>query len=251
MKTKHLFVVGWLSFASVASAQDAAKSSSAPLDPQGVMKKAQAAMNQVNTVEYRLVQRGIDDGPDTPPKIEGRVVLSGYLTSMWVDKFRLDAKIRRPGESEPARLVAGSDGDVIYLVDEKEKKVHADIDPAVLGSNTFTILETVISNFVNPDPFEYERKAEKIELKEPVNVGDEECHVLRFQLGGGNNEIVWFVSKRDWLPRRFDWKFQGPDGTTMGSSTVLTELRVNPKLDGNPYKFTVPEGFAKTSDFAP
>jgi len=222
-----------------------------PLDARGVLDKTEAVLKQIKTIEYRFVQRGHKDAADTPPKMEGRVVLAGPAKNMWVEKFRLDVKIRKPGELEAENLTAGSDGDTVYLVDEKQKKVHADMDPAVLGSRMFTILEAVISNFVNPDPFEYEKKAEAIELKEPVEIGDEPCHVLRFRLGGGTNEIVWFVAQRDMLPRRIDWVFQAPGGEAMGASTVLSEIRVNPTFSSDPFKLAVPAGFTKTDEFAP
>ncbi len=248
--TRTMSAFAGCSFTAAVALQDTAKESGKLPTAEEVMHKAEQAMKQIKIVQYRFAQRGHGEAAEAPPRLEGRVVLSGYR-GHWVERFRVDAKVRKPGESEPVNLVAGSDGDIIYLVDEKQKKVYADIDPAVLGSQMFTILETVVGAFVSPNAFEYEKKAERIELKETTKVGDDECHVLRFQLGGGVNEIVWFIAKKDGLPRRFDWIFKGPTGEPMGASTVLTELRVNPTFDTNPFKLTVPEGFTKTDDFAP
>jgi len=36
-----------------------------------------------------------------------------------------------------------------------------------------------------------------------------------------------------------------------GFSIVLTDFRVNPKLDKDPYQLTVPDGYTKTDEFAP
>lgn len=224
---------------------------SAALDAAGVMRNTEAAIKQLKAVEYRFEQRNHGETLETLPRMEGRVVLAGATKNMFVEKFHLDTKIRKPGESEPTRLRAGADGNIVYLFDDKQKKVYADIDPAVLGSQSFTIMETVIGNFLAADPFEYEKKAEKIELKEVTKVGDEECYPIRFKFGGGKYEFAWFVSKRDWLPRRIDWLFQGPDGGTVGASTILTELRTNPKFETDPFQLKVPEGYTQTDDFAP
>jgi outer membrane lipoprotein-sorting protein len=245
------FLAGFgLPFAVLAGEKAEKKQPNAPLDAQAVMRRAEEALKQIKLVEYRFAQRGYGEGLDVPPKAEGRVVLSGY-SNMWVKKFRLEAKVRRPGESEPVNLTAGSDGNVTYLVDEKTKKVYADMDPAVLGSQSWPIMETLVTQLVNPDSFEYEKKASKTELKEPSKVGEEECHTLRFEFGAGSGEVVWYFSQRDFLPRRVDWVFKGPKGEVMGTQMLLMDLRVNPAFDSDPFQWSVPEGFTRTDDFAP
>ena len=66
----------------------------------------------------------------------------------------------------------------------------------------------------------------------------------------GDQESVWFVSTKDYLPRRRDSIFIR-DGERQGTQIVLTSLEVDPKFTKSPFKLELPEGFTKTDDFAP
>jgi len=101
-----------------------------------------------------------------------------------VQKFRVESKVTRPGEPEPIEVIAGSDGNIVYLVDSKDKKVHADMDPAVLGAKMRFTRQSMMTYFANPEAFADEKKSESKELKGPTKVGDEECNELHIGRAG-------------------------------------------------------------------
>lgn len=218
-------------------------------DPDVLLERAREAIRKVKTVRYDFVRHGIHADEARGPRLEGSAVYGGWR-QLWVEKFRLDARMTRPGQSEATEVVAGSDGNVVYLVDSKNKKVYADMDPAVLGAMARPVRQSLMMYFVNPDAFEEEKKAESKEIKGIVKVGDEDCYELRVGRGE-NSDSTWYISVRDLLPRRLDLTFQNREGQKAGYSMVLSNLKVNVESGKDPFQFEVPEGFSKTDDFAP
>ncbi len=242
--------IAWIALLfGTAPAQGNGAEFSAALEPAEIIKKAEAALKDTQTVRYRFEQRGRTPEDDQVPRVDGEVILSGYRNFL-VEKFRLDVKVRPPDKEESV-LKAGADGSIVYLFDVPNKKVYADMDPAVMGSQYKVIGDLMLAGLVSPDPFEYEKKAEKIEYRGRVPVEKEECDSVGFVIGGGWGEIVWFFGKKDSLPRRVDWVFKTPEGKMEGKSTVIRDLQRNPSLPPDVFKLVVPEGFTRTDDFAP
>jgi len=218
-------------------------------DPADVLKKAEAALKQAKVVRYKFVREGLKADAEKSPKITGTVVMSGWYR-MFPKRFRLDAVSQQPGATDTEKLTAGSDGDVFYWFDEKSKKVHADMDPGVFGSRAQSLFDLVVGTYANPDPFEYEKKAGKIEYKGTSKVGDEECHEIHFVFGE-HFEANYFFSIKDSLLKKFEWTFAQVPGEWSGSRVVLSEVTLDYRPEGDPFKLTVPEGFTKTDEFAP
>jgi hypothetical protein len=216
--------------------------------PEEILRRAEAALKGARVVRYAFLREPLSDD-EKGSKVTGTVLLSGYR-SMFAEKFRLDAVVRKPDVDEPERLVAGADGDLFYLFDFKAKRVHADIDIAVFGSMQMEFLSYLVTMFVNPDPFEYEQRAEKSETRGKAAVGDEECYELYLKFGGGF-DTWYFFSIRDALPRRIEWAFVGPDGRKFGNRLTLSELNLDFPAKPDSFKLSVPEGFTKTDEFAP
>ena len=124
-----------------------------------------------------------------------------------------------------------------------------DIDPAVMGRNARLIQGLIVRAFVSEEPFADELKSE-VELKGAESVGGEDCYQVSVK-SEGQGESVWFISKRDFLPRRRDRVLVNPAGEKATREVVLSNLVVNAPPAGEPFKAVVPEGFKKTDDFAP
>lgn len=219
-------------------------------DPDEILRRAREAVRQVKAVQFRFTRQGILADEGKAPRIEGTATISGWAQG-WVQKFRVNSKVMRPGESEPIEVNAGADGNVVYLIDSKEKKVYADMDPAVLGSRMRFVRQSMIAYFVNPQAFEDELKSETKELKGTSKVGGDDCYEVRVARPGGSGDTVWFLSVADLLPRRLDLSFPTGEGQKGGFSIVLSELKVNPSLGSDAFSLAVPEGFTRTDDFAP
>jgi outer membrane lipoprotein-sorting protein len=234
---------------SSAVAQDAGKDGELTAGLE-ILKKADAAAKALKAVQYKAVAKGLGADEARLPKVEGTAVMSGWLNSA-PQKFRYEVKVQRPGSSEIEEYSAGSDGNMVYLVDPSKKIAYEDIDPAVLGSNARVVGSVAVRKLLNPEAFADEIKAEKVELKGMATIGDHDCYEVHVHYDKDEGDGVWFFSKKDFLPRRIDRMFPTRNGETGGRQTILTDLVVNPKLDNNAFKLTLPEGFTKTDDFAP
>lgn len=225
----------------------AAAGDSADPQPAEVLKKATEAAKRVESVRYTFRRHGIGADAERNPKISGTVTLGGWRHNT-LDKYRVEVTVQRP-DSEPTNVLAGSDGEVVYLMDRAAKKVFADMDPAVLGSQAGVVRAVLISAFVEPDPYEDQLKAEKLEITGTVKIGDEECYAIGVPSPG--RRVTWFLSKKDYLPRGTEMAFPNREGKEGGRRMEITELVVNPQHEGDPFKLVVPEGFTKIDDFAP
>ena len=150
-----------------------------------------------------------------------------------------------------SEITVGSDGKTYFLIDAKAKKVYEDIDPAVVGTAGRSVGLLTMPEYVHPEPFSDEIKGAKQELKGSTKVGDEDCYEVHVTYTEGGQEATWFFSKKDFLPRRVDRFRQMPTGEKGSSQLIVTKLTVDPKLDKDPFKLIVPEGFTKIDDFAP
>ncbi len=238
-----------LSLCTVA-AQDSAKNEGEIADGREVLKKADAAAKALKAVQYKAAVKGLGADEARQPKVEGKVVMSGWASSA-PQKFRYDVKVQRSGSSDNEEYSAGSDGNMVFLVDPSKKIAYEDIDPAVLGSNARVVSSVAVRKLLNPDAFADEIKAEKIELKGTATIGDQDCYEVHVDYGKESGQGVWFFSKKDFLPRRVDRMFPSRSGEMGGRQTILTDLVIDPKLEPEPFKLALPAGFTKTDDFAP
>ncbi|MEK6677118.1 MAG: hypothetical protein AABZ47_15875 [Planctomycetota bacterium] len=219
--------------------------------PAEILQKAEAAIKNAKIVRLTFTREGLHADAETSPRIHGTAIMSGY-ERMFIKKFRIDAKTKKPGEQTTENLVAGADGDVFYVVDEKTKKVHVDMDPAVMGSIGQTIVFDLLpTTFVNPDPFEYEKKVEKPEVKGIVKIDGEEYYEVQFVFAGGKYATTQFFSVKDGLPRRIEWNYKLPTGESGGSRLVISELTLDYKAPPDVFTPTIPDGFTRTEEFAP
>jgi len=250
--TRKLAVIA-VCWASTVLAQDASKKDAELTDAKEILKRADAAAKGVKVIKYHATAKGVGADEARMPAVEGSAIFGGWV-GLGPAKYRYEVKVKRPGSSDVVEYVAGSDGDIVYLIDSAKKTVYADIDPAVLGSNGRPIRSILVGKIVNPDAFKDELKAEKVELKGTTKVGDHECYEVLVNYGEDAGEGLWALSKTDFLPRRVERTFPQANGEKGGRLVTLTNVVVNPKppLDGvDPFTLVVPAGFKKTDEFAP
>jgi len=248
-KSVHaMMILGML--APLATGQDAAQKSADLADPVEILKKADAASKAVAFIQYAASVKGEGSAASRVPIVSGTVVLKGWNNGAPA-QYRYEAKVERPDSSEVNEVTVGSDGKTYYLINSKEKKVYEDIDPAVVGTSGRGVRALTMGEYVHPEPFSDEIKGQKQELKGSAKVGDEDCYEIHVTYTNAGQEADWFFSKKDFLPRRVDRFFQSPTGEKGSTQLIVTKLTVDPKLDKDPFKLIVPEGFTKIDDFAP
>jgi hypothetical protein len=218
-------------------------------DARQVLLKADAAVKGVQVAHYQAKARGVGVDEARMPASEGTALLSGWQ-SLAPLRYRYSVKLKRAGSEEVTEYIAGSDGDVTYLIDPAKKMVYADMDPAVLGSAARQVRGISLGKLVNPDGFADELKAEKLELKGSTKVEGVDCYEILVTLGE-NNEVTWWIAKSDFLPRRTLRSVQRPNGERGGRELTVSNLVVNSPNERYSFALVVPEGFTKTDEFAP
>lgn len=251
MKTFHYGLAVLLT--SIAFAQDAPKKEADLSDAKEILKRADAAAKAIRVIKYTAVAKGL--GADEPrrPTVTGSAIFGGWVGN-GPAKYRFEVKAQKPGATDAAEYVAGTDGDIVYLIDSSAKTVYADIDPAVLGSNGRFARSILVGKIVDPDAFKDELAAEKAELKGTVSIEGHDCYQVSVDFGADRGEVIWYLSKTDFIPRKTERIFPGPNGEKGGRQVTLTNVVVNPRPpadDTDPFALVVPEGFKTTDDFAP
>jgi len=242
-----------LLLSSIAFAQDAPKKEADLTDGKEILKRADAAAKAVRVIKYTAVAKGL--GADEPrrPTVEGSAIFGGWLSG-GPAKYRFDVKVKKPGATDVSEYTAGTDGEIVYLVDSSAKTVYADMDPAVLGGSGRFARSILVGKIVDPDAFKDELAAEKVELKGTISVEGHDCYQVNVDFGPDRGEVIWYLSKSDFLPRKTERIFPQPNGEKGGRTVTLSNVVANPKppADGtDPFALVVPEGFKKTDDFAP
>lgn len=217
-------------------------------DPKAIVQKSAEAISKLKVVSYDLEYKVSGFFEMWAPNLTGPVVM-GKESPDHAKRFFCKLKFQKPGSSDATEVTAGADGTTYYLIDDKTKTVHADIDSQVLGKNGDTISMTLIREFGMAKPFEDALKSGDMKYVREVKVDGHDCRVISFRSSAATPELEWYFSKEDSLLRgtRFAMKNQGSEGA---GEAILHNLKVDPKLDKDPFALVVPSGYKKTDEFA-
>lgn len=217
-------------------------------DGREILLKAQSAVKAVQVVTYNAEYSITGYYARELPSVRGRVVL-GKQSALKLDRFVCDVKLRLPGSEEWTDYPIGSNGDKFFLFDHKAKLLREDIDPMVMGPLARHAQRILLRDFAAVEPFKDDLAAKSITLREAASVGGEDCYVVHAsQRPSLPYDMVWHISKKDFLPRRVEriFKRETEEATT---SITLTDLRVDPKSDKDPFEAVLPSGYSKTEAF--
>jgi len=214
-----------------------------------ILKKAAAAMKQAETVSYDAEYHGTAWAANVVPAVSGRAVI-GPRAKYDIDRFFCEVTIQPSGSEEKTRYAAGCDGAEFFLVDHQRKSVHQDMDQAVMGSEGRNIMRVLLRDFAEPEPFADLLEAGSAELKDEADVAGEACSVVFVKPEEGP-ETTWYFSKKDDLPRRVVRHYENREGEPGTTELTLTSVVVNPTFVRSPFTPVIPDGYEKTSDFAP
>jgi len=213
-----------------------------------ILKKVDAATKAVDSVRYQARSTPTGAALNFAGVSEGTVVMEGW-NGRTPEKFRIDAKTKRPGNEATVELSAGGNGETYFLIDRSTKKAYEDMDPQVMGRTGQSLMGLVMAEFVHDAPFDDELNAENVQLAGKETVDGEECFKIDV-VYSPQQSSSWFFSTKDYLPRRRIQKFTTPQGEGTIDRTI-SALEVAPKLDSSIYALVLPEGFQKIDDFAP
>lgn len=214
-----------------------------------ILKKADAAAKAVKGAKYEVKFEGVGDDAAKVPMVEG-----AWLTVDFSDgrakKYRIDAKVTAPGSKDVQKVTIGSDGENYYLLDHNAKKAYVDVDPNVIGRVGRALFQATLAELGHPKPFSDEIDGKVKELKGSKTINGEDCHEIFVTYANAPQDAIWWISKKDFLPRaRQDIIKRGE--TTVSSMKTIAKLEVDPKTAADAFKLVIPEGYEKTDDFAP
>ena len=232
------------------------KPASQPADPVELLKKADAACKALKAVTYEVSYEGTGELKARVGRVQAKVTaarLTGKTDVLGLgQKFVVDARITMPGGNEPQHVTVGTDGDKFYVVRHDAKKVHEDVDPAVLGRTGGAVVGAMMLEYLHPAPYDDELKGKKRELLGTKAVEGVDCYEIHVAYASeGAPEATWYFSTKDNLPMRRIDEVTVPDGKKGAAEKTASKLDTNPKLDEDAFKLKVPEGYTKTDEPAP
>lgn len=219
-------------------------------DPVEILKKVDAAAKALKGVKYEVSSEGTGALKERAGSVKATFIGVGRGEG-GTDKYVCKAEIKKSGSEEITKIEAGSDGKTFYLIDHKNKKVHQDIDPSVIGMFGQQMIGFLMAEYLHPTPFTDEINGERHELKAETKIEGEDCYQVHVKYKGMDREATWFFSKKDFLPRARRDFFKSRTGEEAGQIKTVAKLVADPKVTDDDFKVTVPEGYTKTDEFAP
>lgn len=214
-----------------------------------ILKKTDAAAKAVSGASYEATATPSGVATNFVQPASGRIAIFGWNGGMPA-RFVGQVKTKRPGSDEKINVTFGGDGDSYFLVDHVSKKAYEDMDPGVLGSSANVMFALGMMEFVHDTPFDDEINADTQELLDDEAVGGEDCYQIRVVYSGGRGESIWFISKKDFLPRKRVRVFNTPDGEG-AIEIAMNNLIIEPEMDPSLFKLDLPAGYEQIDDFAP
>lgn len=214
-----------------------------------ILKKADEATKKVTSARFKATSKPEGFVTQYFPAAEGRGHIAGW-NGRGPEKFYGDVKGNRPGSDAGIHATGGGDGESFYVIDHIGKKGYEDMDPAVMGDAGGMLAGFGMPELVNPNAFGDELAADVVELQGEETIAGVPCYKIHVVYAANQGKSTWYLSQEDYLPRRRTQFYESPQGT--GTFTVtVSDLEVNPELDGAFYRMSLPEGYEQIDDFAP
>lgn len=219
-------------------------------DPKQIVQNAADAIKKLKVVSYDIEYKVTGFFAYFLPNVSGPIVM-GKEAPDGAKRFYCKVKIQKGDSADAAEVTAGADGTTYYLIDHAAKTVYADIDPNVMGKHRDGIDFTVPREFGMARPFEDALKGDEFRFERDEKVDGHDCWVVFFQSSPMFPAVEWYFSKSDFLPRRVRFATKDPEGNEGAGQATIKNLKVDPKLEKDPFALVVPEGYKRTDEFAP
>ncbi len=232
------------------------KPASQPADPVELLKKADAACKLLKEVAYEVNYEATGELKAGVGRMQAKVIAARVRSKDDVlglgQKFVIDARVIKAGADESQHVTVGTDGEKFWVVRHDAKKVHEDVDPAVLGQTGGGVVGAMMFEYLHPAPYDDEIKGKQRELLASKTIEGVDCHEIRVVYASEQApKTTWYLSKKDYLPMRRIDEVTMPDRKKYTVEKTVSKLDTNPKLDEDAFKLKVPEGYTKTDEPAP
>jgi thiol-disulfide isomerase/thioredoxin/outer membrane lipoprotein-sorting protein len=220
-------------------------------NPKDIVKKADAATKAVKAVSYAGEFHGEGRFKDQVPKITGKAMLKkggdeeNAGQPIWASlkaSFRVEGKIQPPDEDEAAAFTVvfnGKQGLRLAPADKTFGRADGAKAAALVGPAESLLMQ----EYIHPNPFGDEINGQTLKYEGTKKIGDVDCDVIYVVYQAGAGKARWFFGKDDHLPRRVD-RIMGGDKDAV--VLVVTDLKLDPKIDEATFSVKPPEGYKET-----
>jgi len=215
-----------------------------------ILQTTDAVCRTIQSIRYSISMEGAGALAERMPKAKALVTESGWA-DFFPEKFMVSLDVTMNDMSEPDRVMGGSDGNKYYLIDPASKTVHSDFEFGVFGRFAQAVYGGLVAEFLIDGPFDSEIECPDKTLKGIVEIEGEPCYeiVIRYA-NERNTETTWWISTRDYMPRKRTDIGDVENGERGGRTYTLTEVVVEPQLTSSFFVLEVPEGFTETNQAA-
>ena len=215
-------------------------------DPTEILKITDAAAKAVQTVRYEISLDATDALKPYVGSGRAAVAATGHIDGL-PSRFVSEVTFTPFNSTESVEFMSMTDGKKYYFIHHAQKKVHEDIDHGVFGPYRQVALGTLFTEFFVPDPFGQEVNGRERRLDGSETIGGEPCYKIHVVYDNEQgSEVDWYISKKDFLPRRRVDYYTLPNGQKGTVIQTITGLDVNPELEADLFTLKMPEGYTRT-----
>ena len=171
-------------------------------DPRQVLTRGQAALRQVDRVEYRFDYT--NTGDPTLDTMTGSATVyrldlsgSGYLA-------RVDATVQ-PGEGSSYRLAGLKQANLVELLDGKRRLLQVSSPFSGGGALVARFSPALMYPFFDPESLTDEIEAETVQWVGTEAIGGVTCDCVRVTYADDEEDSRWCFGQDDALPRSLEW----------------------------------------------
>ncbi|NOS99634.1 MAG: DUF2092 domain-containing protein [Phycisphaerales bacterium] len=216
--------------------------------PAEIFTRSADAMKKARHLRYQAHYEATAWISEFVPNIEGTVVM-GKQSPYKIDTYTAKVSVKPKDAESPTPIDAGCDGDNYFLIDAKSKTVHRDMDPGVLGELGSETRRVILADFGKPQPYDDKNEGKTIELVGEQTIMDEPCYEIHIK-GGDPPDVLWFISTRDYFPRRIVRLRKNQHDEPGSTQLTLHHVEIDPDVSPSAFAPSVPEGYKQTDEFA-
>ncbi len=211
-----------------------------------ILKRSDEATQAVTFVRYEAVVSGTGWMRDFVPNVEAKVLLGGKMFRAQ-QRFRIDMTIRPVGSNKVRHVTAGGFDGAFYFVDHDARTVVRGDNYDIFSVHARRFVGARMLEFLHPTPFDDELNGQRVEYVGINEVEGHPCHEIYVAYSQKAPDSRWFISTRDYLPRRVDRITTNPRTGQHGTTRlVLTNVDVTqPKDEKKEIELVVPEGYTQ------
>lgn len=248
-----LGATAWAQDDKPATAAAAAKNDSATAeDAKSILLKADEAIKKVYYVRFDSLFQGTGFMVNNAPTVRGKTIQRGKGREGY-GQYRFDVQESKlPWSEDKESFVSGFDGKVYYILDPARKIAYVKQSKEQLGRLGRLGDAIGMQYFAHPEPFTDDLAAPYLFLRGEATVGDQECWEIAVTYADPTKgKGVWYISKKDYLPRRMDRLVIHPETQEVGSMQwIFTNLTTQPPQESD-VTYVLPEGYTEEKDRAP